>query len=170
MAKKAIRPIRIEGNVAYVPLTRGHEAVIDAADVSIIGGFSWWAVEKGNTTYAVRQSGPRTHRVTTYMHMAILPVAEGHLVDHRDGNGLNNRRSNLRAATVPQNQHNRPIGRKNTSGFKGVCWSKRDGRWQANIRINGKKRSLGLHSTAEEAHAAYAKASAELHGVFGRPQ
>lgn len=159
------RPIRIEGDVAYVPLTKGYEAVIDAADVPLIAGVCWTAAEDGNTVYAYRRSKAdglvRMHRLLTGADRSLD-------VDHRDGDGLNNRRANLRTATRSQNISNMRITARNTSGYKGVYWHVKSEKWCANIRVSGKLHYLGTHPTIEAAAEAYAKASAELHGEFGR--
>lgn len=168
MPARFIRPIRIEGKVAYVPLSRGYEAIIDAADVPLVESYNWCAMVDGHTVYAVRTdyTGPKQRKV--YLHRLIMGEPEGLQVDHRDGNGLDNRRANLREATPSQNLHNQRLSRANTSGYKGVEWHKAKGKWRARIMINGKQRYLGLFATAEDAYAAYCKASAELHGEFGR--
>ena len=169
---KPIRPIRIEGNLAYVPLTQGYEAVIDAADVPLVEGRNWHASVNRSTVYAQRSeagaggNGPK-HRAVQ-LHRVIMGEPKGLLVDHRDGDGLNNRRSNLRMATRSQNQHNQKLASHNTSGFKGVRWDKQRGKWQAAIRLNGKRKHLGFFPTPEAAYEAYCKGSAEIHGEFGR--
>jgi hypothetical protein len=89
-------------------------------------------------------------------------------VDHHDGNGLNCQRINLRIATHAENQRNQRLTKQNTSGFKGVGWNKRDKAWQARIKVNGKLKHLGYFSDPVDAYAAYCKASAEMHGEFGR--
>lgn len=162
---KQPRPIRIEGDVAYVPLTKGYEAIIDTADVPLVDGVNWCATVHHSAVYAVRTDliSGRPRRV--YMHRIIIPC-EGLEVDHVDWNGLNNRRNNLRAATTSQNQYNQRLAKHNTSGFKGVSWNKRREKWRAQIRAGGTRLDLGLFPTREDAHAAYAKASAELHGQF----
>lgn len=161
-----VRAIRIDGDVAYVPLTKGYEAVVDVADVPLVHGVNWCAGVKRGTVYAMRTKYGPDGRETVMMHRAICLPAVGVEVDHKDGNGLNNTRANLRSATKSQNMHNQKISTRNTSGFKGV--SKIKGRWESNIRLNGKKRRLGIFDTPEAASAAYAKASAALHGEFGR--
>ena len=88
------------------------------------------------------------------------------IVDHADCNGLNNRWSNLRLATKAQNAANVGASKANTSGFKGV--SAKAGRWRATIYIGGKQKALGTFDTAAEAHVAYAKAAAAVHGPFAR--
>jgi len=88
------------------------------------------------------------------------------LIDHRDGDGTNNRESNLREATHSQNHMNRRV----TVGghLKGTTFSKKDRKWQAKIQINKKQTHLGHFDTQEEAHAAYCRAAVELHGAFAR--
>jgi hypothetical protein len=89
-------------------------------------------------------------------------------VDHRDGDGLNNRRANIRAATVAENQYNGRVRVDNLSGFKGVSFRPKENKWVAFIRANGRNNYLGIFPTPEDAHAAYAKASAQMHGDYGR--
>jgi hypothetical protein len=165
---KPIRPIRIEGNIAYVPLTRGYEAVIDAADVPLVDGFNWSAVVRKQTVYAVGSICDGQKWRNTRMHRVILGGAGGLEVDHIDGNGINNRRGNLRVATHAQNTRNQRTHSDNASGFKGVSWDKAARKWRADITLNGLRRNLGRFATPEAAHAAYVVASEDLHGEFGR--
>lgn len=90
------------------------------------------------------------------------------IIDHRDGNPLNNRIKNLRPATPVESSINRKTQSNNTSGFKGVYFHKQNQRWQARITIGRKTRSLGLFDTPEEASAAYQSASITVHGDFAR--
>lgn len=161
---RLIRPIRIEGDVAYVTLTRGYEAIIDAADVPLVEGWNWHASVNRNAVYAKRKAG----KTSLLMHRVIMDDPDGFQVDHIDGNGLNNRRENMREATNAQNAHNSPIQRNNTSGFKGVSWHKRCAKWYARIKANGSCYRLGCFDTPEAAHAAYVAASEKLHGEFAR--
>lgn len=173
MAKKAIRPIRIEGNVAYVPLTQGYEAIIDAADVPLVCDRVWSAQVRRRpdgsirTVYAFQMRGPRGACRMFYMHRVIADIPCGMVADHIDGNGLNNSRANLRCATYLENGRNMRLSAANSSGQKGVYWAKREKRWVAEI-WNGRKVGLGYFASREDAASAYAKASAELHGEFGR--
>jgi hypothetical protein len=168
MPAKPIRPIRIEGNIAYVPLTRGYEAVIDAADVPLVSDWNWFAkADNEKRVYGVRSSRCVLGKAVL-MHRIIAQCPDGLYVDHIDGNGLNNRRSNLRHATNSQNQHNQSVNSVNKSGFKGVSWHKKRGMWQARIRANKKRIWLGNYICVKEAHAAYCEASARLHGEFSR--
>lgn len=88
-------------------------------------------------------------------------------IDHRDGDGLNNRWANLREASKVENAGNVRAKSRNTSGFKGVS-QKSNGRYRASIQSHGKWRHLGTFVTAEEAHSAYAAAAAEAFGEFAR--
>lgn len=89
-------------------------------------------------------------------------------LDHRDGERDNNRFVNLRPATKAQNCRNRRKNANNKSGFKGVYFHVRVGRYAAQIRHNRVARHLGYFDTPEAAHAAYCRASAELHQEYGR--
>jgi len=172
MAEKEIRPIRVEGNIAYVPLTQGYEAVIDATDVPKVSSFNWRAQEERRkdgslkTVYAVRMEAEGTKRKAVLMHRVIAAADGRDLVDHRDTNGLNNRNANLRHATPSQNSQNRRRRADNTSGVKGV--SQRRGVWLARICVSGKEIQIGRYNCRTAAALAYAKASAALHQEFGR--
>jgi hypothetical protein len=168
MSNRAVRPIRIEGEVAYIPLTQGYEAVIDAADAPLVEGFNWYALVQVRTVYACRTDCSTGRHVTIYLHRVLMAAPAGLEVDHRDGHGLNNRKKNLRVATHAQNERNQRLNSANTSGFKGASFHAGARRWQAHIRVDGRRHYLGLFDTPEAAHAAYTAASAEFHGEFGR--
>jgi hypothetical protein len=89
-------------------------------------------------------------------------------IDHRNGIRNDNRLRNLRLATQEQNNFN--IGRagNNSSRFKGVCYDKKTGKWQSQIRAGGKRKYLGQFPSPEIAHAAYRNAAMQLHGSFAR--
>lgn len=90
------------------------------------------------------------------------------LIDHRDGDGTNNRWTNLRRATPSQNTANSRRPRSNTSGYKGVSPHRK--RWRAMICNQGRWVSLGIFATPEAAHAAYLAAARKLFGEFARPE
>ncbi len=163
------RQVRISGSLAFVPLTRGLEAVIDAQDAIIAGSHKWHAAKRGATYYAARSVAKNGgKRAIIYLHREILgDAADGFYVDHIDGNGLNNVRANLRAATHKQNCRNARVKKSNTSGFRGVYYSKRDRNWVAQITVDRKTTNLGRFATAQDASRAYAIASAAHHKEFG---
>jgi hypothetical protein len=90
------------------------------------------------------------------------------MLDHRDGNTLNNLIDNLRPASRSENNRNTKRYKNNTSGVKGVSWCERKQQWQARIMVNGKSISLKYHDTLEAAAKAVAAARKTHHGVFGR--
>jgi hypothetical protein len=90
------------------------------------------------------------------------------LIDHKNRDPADNRIDNLRAATRSNNQHNRTAMKTNTSGYKGVSFHKKTGKWRANVFFNSKQHYLGLFADPQKAYAAYCKAAKELHGEFAR--
>ena len=165
---KTIRKIRIVGDVAYVALTKGYEAIISSADAHLVERHNWVVViKKCNKIYAYRSIGPRGKQRTIYMHRVIMNAPDGYEVDHVNGDGLDNRRQNMRLVTHQQNLCNQLISSKNRSGFRGVSWDKNMKTWRAQITVHYKMKFLGLFESAESAHAAYVEASKMLHGQYG---
>jgi hypothetical protein len=105
------------------------------------------------------------HRVIWALVNGCWPQGE---IDHIDGDRSNNRINNLREATRSENERNKGRSSANTTGYKGVCRDRASGRWEAYIKLHGKRTFLGRHSTPEKAHAAYVSASKRLHGEFAK--
>ena len=141
----------------------GAVLLLDERDAYLLEAFNWFVVPMRNTYY-VRRNVARG--VVAYMHRDIMEPPDGWVVDHIDGDGLNNRRANLRIATNGQNQANQRLRLNNTSGFKGVSWVPRRQRWHAYINKEGRRSHLGYFTDLEDARAAYAAASVALHGAF----
>jgi hypothetical protein len=165
---KAIRPIRVDGNIAFVTLTKGYHAIIDAIDVERVTGWNWSVVVSSGVAYACRSERSGGVRRVVMMHRVIIDAPIGMEVDHKDGDSLNNRRLNLRLATRCQNNQNQRRPVSNTSGVKGVQFERRRGKWRAIIYANRKNIWLGYFSSRDAAREAYAKASRKYHGEFGR--
>lgn len=146
-----------------IPLTNGGEAQIDPGDVEKVSAFCWYGVIRNGVRYArIAASGK-----AVYLHHLILPAVRGMTVDHKNGDGLDNRRSNLRYATHSQNSRNAKK-RDNLSGYKGVSWHDKANRWHARIWTGEKSRHLGLFDFPEDAADAYDTAARELYGEFAR--
>jgi hypothetical protein len=132
-----------------IELTRGRVAIVDDVDHSRVAGSGWHAVGPlaNGKWYAANES-------REYMHRILTRATPEQLVDHRNGDGLDNRRENLRVCTPGQNQANRQTVRS-ASGFKGVTFDRSRGRWAAKITVNYRVINLGRFATAEEAARAY---------------
>jgi hypothetical protein len=150
-----------------IALTQGFVALVDEADADALAQWRWWVVRSGDREYAMR-TGPRPERAVWLMHRVILGLRPGRTpeVDHINGDGLDNRRANLRVATHSQNMANQDGQRRRRGRFKGV--SLQDGRWTARIRANGVLRYLGSFGDEEAAAAAYDVAAREAFGEFAR--
>lgn len=166
--RRVFRPIRIVGAIAYVPLTKGYEALIDAADAPLIEAWCWYAhVRKSGHVYAARNAKVDGKNTIRLMHVELMGGPSPFKIDHKDGNGLNNSRKNIRFATHQQNMQNRVLDRRNRFGRKGVFWGE-NGKFRACIQHNGRTIHLGTYSTQEEAGAAYAGAAKALFKEFAR--
>lgn len=167
-ADRVPRPIRIDGDLAFIPLSQGREAVIDAADVPLVDGRNWHAVLNRNVYYA-RSCGSRAggaRRRMIPLHRLLMAPPDGVLVDHIDGDGLNCRRSNLRLATIAENTRNQRLSVANTSGHRGVVWDKSFQKWKVSIGVSGRTVHLGRFENLEDAAARRADAEAKYHDAF----
>jgi len=150
-----------------VPLTKGLHAIVDDADfekVTAIG--SWCASITPKGAYALRGiAKPDGSRTTIRLHNLLTGLR---FVDHINGDGLDNRRANLRPSDHVTNGRNAGKKSNNTSGFKGVTWDRRAGKWLAQIQSEGRHHHLGHFIDARDAAVAYDAAALRLHGEFAR--
>jgi hypothetical protein len=143
-----------------IPLTRGYVTRIDDADRVFTDGRKWHAQVMRNGVYACTYANGRH----TYLHRLLVAWDE---VDHADGDGLNNCRSNLRDGTgMGKNRPNKTVQRNNTSGFKGVY--RKRAKWAAEIHVNKTRISLGVYGTPEEAAYAYDQAAVSHFGEYAK--
>lgn len=164
---KKLRPVRVEGDLAYVTLTRGHEAIIDAADAESAGRFNWYAlVTKYGHTYALRARRKEDDE-PQLLHRMLTKAPAGMDVDHINGNGLDNRRENLRVCTHAQNMANQRIERPNRLGYRGI-YQQTPTSFRAEISVKDKKVNLGNYRTAAEAAAVYQRAVVEIRGEYAK--
>jgi hypothetical protein len=152
---------------------RGQSILVDDQHFDFLNEWTWLVRRGRFTDYAFLLNHPPKlfpewpFRVA--MHRLILGLAGTNrpIIDHKDGNGLNNQEGNLRIATYSQNNWNRRK-QAGTSQYKGVCWYPRYNKWLAQLRANSKRHHLGYFDTEEEAYEAYCRAAEKLHGEFAR--
>jgi hypothetical protein len=152
-----------------IPLTQGQMALVDDCDFSKLSKFKWYYANG----YAVRneridinhKSGIRRQKRIA-MHRYILNAQDNHYVDHCNGNRSDNRRLNIRICTCGDNQRNKPKPKNNTTGFKGVCVDKRNGKFVTRICLNNKIIYVGYFDSVKKAASAYNKAALKYHGEF----
>lgn len=152
-------------------LVRGSSefVLVDDEDVEKISHYTWRTSchRKGHTTvYVVTDVRTEEKTIKILLHRLILNAPAGVLVDHKNRNGLDNRKANLRLATNGQNVANRPGWVKSSSKFKGVYWDSSRLKWRASIEHNGKKYSIGRFSLEEDAAKAVDVKAVELFGEF----
>jgi len=154
-----------------IPLTQDKYAIVDAEDYEQLRQYKWYAKKGYSTYYAGR--GVRVYEDGRYegvkqklMHRLITNAPAGMLVDHRNHNGLDNRRENMRVCTREQNSHNQRPYRGSSCGYKGVTLHKRDGVFEVNIRYKGNLNYIGRFKDADDAARAYDKKAKELFGEF----
>lgn len=153
-----------------VPLARGQIALISPED-SDLNNQTWSPLkERSGGYYAIGTVQGRR----VLMHRIILGRILGRLLDrteqcdHIDLNKLNNQRSNLRLATGSQNQQNKPKPASNTTGYKGVSFDKKRGKYYARIRTGIKRIHLGYFDDPVQAYSAYCEAAKQYHGDYAR--
>ena len=150
-----------------IPLTKGFIAVVDDCDYERASQYHWLAMVRDNTVYASRHFCTNGKYKRVYLHRFVLGVTNPKIkIDHRDRNGLNCQRYNLRAATKSQNGANAKVFKNNTSGYKGVQWHPRSNKWMARICVNYKNIYLGLHVKPMDAAKAYNDAAKIFFGEF----
>lgn len=152
-----------------IPLTQGKVALVDDADFETASQFKWHAVRKGRGIYARHmQRKPHRRGASIYLHQLLMPgVPE---IDHKDGNGLNNQRENIRPVSHMLNMRGfrtKQIGA--SSMFRGVSWDCNKRKWQAYINYNKKRIPLGRFESENEAARAYDLAAKKLFGEFACP-
>ena len=149
--------------------TNGLTVIIDKCDEDVSCQQSWFAIKKDHMFYVVtniydKNLTNKSKLKRVYFHRYILgEIPKGMVVDHINGNSLDNRRSNLRVVRQQQNKRNLGGALTNSkSGVRGVYWHKQRNKWAASIRHDGKNISLGLHDDIEEARKARLEKEFEL--------
>jgi hypothetical protein len=143
--------------------------ILDREDYYKFGNIKWALGGRKNNFYAIggiRNKDGELEKVS--LHRLILNPPENKLVDHRNGNGLDNRRENLRLATHAQNMLNRRKQKNTSSKFIGVYFDKQTGKWRAKIKVNSKTMHIGRFDSELQAALAYDRTAKLYHGEFSK--
>ncbi len=146
-----------------IPLTKNKVALVDDGDFERLNQYTWKAFKRHNNWNAVRHVG----ETMFYMHRDILGLSygDGTIVDHINGNGLDNQRDNLRLCSVKENIRNQHTT-CGSSRYKGVSWSKQRDRWRATIMVDRRHKHLGFFDNELDAAVAYDIAAMKYFGEF----
>lgn len=147
-----------------IELTQKKVALVDDIDYEWLCQWKWRASQNNSGKqiwYAVTGDKKRI-----FMHRLIMGTPNGMEVDHRDGDGLNNQRFNLRNCTRSQNARNQRMPTTNKSGYKGVSWHKATGKWQSGIKLQSRIIYLGCFDDPVVAAQTYDAKAIELFGEF----
>jgi hypothetical protein len=138
-------------------LSKGKVAIVDNECYSELSKYKWYAANKGKLWYAARRPRDSSGNwKTIYMHTEIMSTPSGFEIDHINGDGLDNRKENLRVVTHRENQQNMHMLK--TSKHPGVNWDIKNRKWRATIYIGDKNKHLGLFTLEEDASVAYQNA------------
>ncbi len=153
---------------ATLVLKGGLVTVVDAQDAHLLAAYRWYGIRSHGLCYVRADIGKNPRRYV-HLHRLVARTTDDQKTDHIDGDGLNNRRANLRSCSQKQNIRNKRKNRAPTSSpYKGVCLIKSTGRWRAYIDYEGKRLHLGVFSTGEAAAASYNAAAIQYFGEFAR--
>lgn len=149
-----------------IELTNGGVAIVDDEDFALVSQWRWNRAEKENRAVRCEWVRGENRARTIILSRFIMNAPDGVMVDHVNGDTLDNQKANLRLATCSQNQFNAKRRKDSTTGYKGVTFVR--GRYMAQIQAKKVHHYLGSFDTPEEAAEAYNRAAKELHGEFAR--
>jgi hypothetical protein len=152
-----------------IKLTQGKYAFVDDTDYVSLSNYNWHASFYKGVWYAERSSKKdegKRHTIRMHRQIMTLKRKDGRCVDHKDGNGLNNQRFNLRMCNHSENNRNKVRFTKGTSVFKGVCWCNTRYIWRAYITYRGIHHFLGYFDLEMDAAKAYNKAARHYFGEY----
>ena len=155
------KQITSEGDHMRCTMKNGASFIFDIEDMEVVQSHTW-SVARGHVRTTIDGR-------SVYLHQLLLGRSRDREIDHINGDKMDNRRCNLRPVTHAQNNQNKGLRRDSTTGYKGVCFDKRSGKYLAYINANGKRTYLGLFDDKLSAAYAYDTAALQLHGEYARP-
>lgn len=149
-----------------IKLSKKYETIVDDEDYEYLNQWKWYTFKsRPNLIYVTR----RINNKTIYLHRFILNITNKNtIIDHIDGNPLNNQKSNLRICTQSENMQNARKHKNCSSKYKGVCWDKNRNKWIVNLDINKKRIHIGRFNLEKDAALAYNKAATKYFGSFAK--
>jgi len=144
-----------------IPLTRGMSAIVDDDCYKILSSVKWYAAKQPDTFYACRDIRSNGKKKTLWMHRVINNTPDGMVTDHKNGDGLDNRRENLRSVSHQDNMIN-CARRRSKNRYRGVSWHILNKVWVAQITVDRKNVYIGSFPTEEIAKEAYDAARKEF--------
>lgn len=155
--------------VKEIPLTQGKVALVDDKDYPLVNQYKWCVTRSSKRSRIWYAYHPKSIPLkSTLIHRLILGLKDGEFCDHINGNGLDNRRCNLRIATNQQNMMNQRKQSGRSSKYKGVCWDKQTNKWIVHIRFNRTMIHLGRFSDEVDAARVYDKAAKRYFGEYAK--
>ncbi len=166
METETKKPSLCEGESEFVNfmLIGGHVVLFDEADHELVAS-KRWVINSGYVVHGYKVEGKYK---AVGLHRLLFGSSPTMEVDHKNGDRLDNRRCNLRLCSHADNSKNRKLSANNTSGFKGVHFSKNERKYKASITVMGRRIDLGTYESAEPAARAYDAAALIHHGEFAR--
>ena len=160
--QKLNRERYVENHICKIPLQDGKLAICDEDRMAEVNKYNWRNKGREGNKYVTGYNGFKG----ISLHNFLYPKLK--LIDHINGNTLDNRSCNLREATISQNEMNSKTQKNNKSGFKGVYWSKHNKKWEVRITINGKSKWLKHFDNPKDAAIFYDLKAKETYGEFAR--
>jgi hypothetical protein len=148
-----------------IQLTKNKSALVDDCDYEELSKYKWYALKRNRNYYASRHIIINNKKTAISIHNQIIGI-QG--IDHINHNGLDNRRCNLRPATISQNNWNSLKRKNTTSKYKGVYWCKITHKWLSKIKMYGKSYHLGYYKKEIDAARAYNIKAKELFGEYAK--
>ena len=149
-------------------MIKTYTVLLSDEDYDRVSSIPWHVMVTHGVPYFIHTYGKTRERQKYLLHRFIVGAKKGDIVDHKNGNTLDNQRENLRICSSVNNSQNSKKHSDNRSGYKGVRFHKPSGLYNACIRVNRKHISLGYYRTPEEAHEAYCEAAELYFGEYAR--
>lgn len=151
-----------------IKLTQGKYALVDDRDFDFLNQWKWFCHSRSGNHYVTRNLYNKKNKTQKqiHMHRLIMNTPKDKIIDHIDGNGLNNQRKNLRICTQIENIKNQGKKSNNTSGFKGISLRKDTNKYRVRINVDNKCINLGNYTSKLKAYEVYCEACIKYHGEF----